>query len=152
MDKVEELRYLIDCVQREGYKKHSELLKPLDITPNQAEVLLILNDREPLSLKELGELLICEKKSPSRLVNRLVYNGFVFKSMAIDDQRKSVLHLTMKGRKIVTKIKQIEHDFNSIIYTSITEDNSIDKLIELFTAQIDGTESLEKIKKRKSEF
>lgn len=48
-------------------------LRPLGVTPSQAEVLRVLADHQPLTLIGLGELLICETGgSPSRLVDRLV--------------------------------------------------------------------------------
>ena len=42
-------------------------------------MLLVLYENEPVSLKELGELLICEQKSPSRLVQGLVEKGLIYK-------------------------------------------------------------------------
>ena len=56
-------------------KKFGATLSSLNVTPNQSEVLLVLYENEPVSLKELGELLICEQKSPSRLVQGLVEKG-----------------------------------------------------------------------------
>ena len=108
MNNADLLRYLINAVQREGHKKYAEFLSPLGITPNQSEVLQVLSKREPMSLKELGNLLICESKSPSRLVQRLVENGLIYKSKSIDDNRKSVLHLTSQGRELVPIIKEKE--------------------------------------------
>ena len=113
MNDADLLRYLINSVQKEGQKKYAELLSPLDITPNQSEVLQILAKNEPLSLKELGNLLICESKSPSRLVQRLVENNLIYKSQSIEDNRKSVLHLTSKGRQLIPAINEKESLFNA---------------------------------------
>jgi len=83
-------------------------LRPLGLTPSQAEVLRVLGDREPLSLGELGELLICESgTNPSRLVDRLVGLGLVQRDAA-DDRRRLVLGLTDEGRAREQRVRKVE--------------------------------------------
>src|SRR5262245_7452406 len=78
MKVVEELRYLVLAIQREGNRLLAAELRPLGITPSQAEVLRVLRDHGPLTLNALGDLLVCETgNSPSRLVDRLVAQGLV---------------------------------------------------------------------------
>ncbi|MCT4410903.1 transcriptional regulator [Leuconostoc pseudomesenteroides] len=149
MNNADLLRYLINAVQREGHKKYAEFLSPLGITPNQSEVLQVLSKREPMSLKELGNLLICESKSPSRLVQRLVENGLIYKSKSIDDNRKSVLHLTSQGRELVPIIKEKEKLFNAYNMSSLPNTIDIKTFISILKYQIQGTESEQKIEKRR---
>jgi hypothetical protein len=69
VDAGSELRYLILGAQREGNRTLTELLKPIGVTPSQAEVLSVLADAgDPLSVRDVGERLVCESGSPSRLV------------------------------------------------------------------------------------
>ena len=147
MEKIELFRYLIKCASREGTNKYNQILKPLGITANQSEVLLILASHEPLSLKELGDLLICEKKSPSRLVQKLVDKKLVYKSQSLDDSRKSVLHLTQEGRNLIPEIHQLETVFNTTI-SEIFDDTTIDSLISFFEQYIKNTDSELKIELR----
>ncbi|MGR8809786.1 MarR family winged helix-turn-helix transcriptional regulator [Leuconostoc citreum] len=149
MNNADLLRYLINAVQKEGHKKYAEFLSPLGITPNQSEVLQVLSKREPMSLKELGNLLICESKSPSRLVQRLVENGFIYKSKSIDDNRKSVLHLTSQGRELIPIIKQKEKLFNDYNLSSLPSTIDLEDFIAVLKYQIQGTESEQKIEKRR---
>lgn len=60
MRPAEELRFLILAVQREGNRVLGQALKPLGVTASQAEVLRVLQDRQPLTLSGLGSLLVCE--------------------------------------------------------------------------------------------
>ena len=60
--------YLFRSAESLATREYGKLLEPLGITPNQSEVLLVLGEHAPLSLKGLGESLICEEKSSSRLV------------------------------------------------------------------------------------
>ena len=68
MEEAEEIRYLFLAVQREGNRYFAERLSRLALTPAQAEVLRVLQDHQPLSLLGLGELLVCESRSPSRRI------------------------------------------------------------------------------------
>lgn len=145
MNKLNLLRYLIKSAEREGSNKLNKILQPLDITGNQSEVLIVLAAHEPLSLKEVGELLICERKSPSRLVQKLVEKNLVYKSQSLEDNRKTVLHLTKEGRALIPQINQLENEFNSAILHSFQDESSIDLLISIFLDYIKDTESEKKV-------
>src|SRR5215831_19475198 len=93
MQPVEELRYLILAAQREGNRILAEALRPLGLTPSQAEALRVLQDHEPLSLIALGDLLVCETGSPSRLVQGLVEDGLVERVPSTTDKRMVTLTL-----------------------------------------------------------
>lgn len=96
---ADELRYLILAVQREGSRRLAARLRDAGLTPAQAEVLDVLRDRAPLSLAELGRLLVCETGSPSRLVDVLVQRGLVTRTPSPQDRRVVSLTLTEAGRE-----------------------------------------------------
>lgn len=108
MQRAEELRYLVLAAQREGYRQLSDLLRPLGLTPSQAEVIRVLQESEPLSLVDLGELLVCETGSPSRLVNGLVESGVVARERSPRDRRMITLTLTGRGRELADKVSELE--------------------------------------------
>ncbi|MGG5331710.1 MarR family winged helix-turn-helix transcriptional regulator [Enterococcus sp. AZ163] len=148
MDKVQQLRFLIKIAEREGISELTNQLKPLDLTPSQSEVLQILAEKEPLSLKEIGNLIICEKNFPSRLVQKLVDKGLVFKSIAKEDSRKSVLHLTKSGRELIPLLQEKESEFNQKVWTQFDSENRIDTVIDILNYYLEGSDGLEKLKKR----
>ena len=55
----------------------NDAMRPLGLTAAQADALVVIGQAGPLSLKDLGELLIAEAGHPSRLVDRLVDAGLV---------------------------------------------------------------------------
>src|SRR3954468_928729 len=68
VESVEELRYLILGAQREGARALAELLRPAGLTAAQGEVIAVLQEAgQPLTVREIGERLVCETGSPSRL-------------------------------------------------------------------------------------
>ena len=116
MRPIEELRYLILAAQREGNRQLAQALRPLGITPAQAEVLRLLQDREPLTLSGLGELLGCESgNSPSRLVDRLVTAGLVARVEDPRDRRHVALSLTPTGRRVVRRVAAVEDQLHRFL-------------------------------------
>lgn len=65
----------------------------------QAEALMALDRLGPVTLKQLAEHLVAESGHPSRLMSRLVDEGFVTREPAQHDGRAVILDLTEKGRR-----------------------------------------------------
>lgn len=115
MTPTEELRYLVLATQREGSRMLAAALRPLGLTPSQAEVLRVLQEHEPLSLAELGERLVCEGGSPSRLVTRLIEGGMVEQQPSPTDNRKVALTLSEAGRDAAARITAVEAELHASI-------------------------------------
>lgn len=111
MTPIEEFRYLMLAAQREGNRIFADALRPLHLTPSQAEVLRVLQDHEPLSLIALGDLLVCETGSPSRLVQGMVEAGLVERVQSGTDKRMVVLTLTERGKEMAQKVVEVEAQF-----------------------------------------
>jgi Transcriptional regulators len=116
----EELRYLILAAQREGGRLLTEALRPLHLTPAQAEVLSVLQDHQPLSLIALGSLLICESGSPSRLVNGLVAAGFIKRIPSTTNGRMVTLTLTAQGEAMAVRVRAAEAKLDTYITDHLT--------------------------------
>lgn len=148
MNQIEELRYLILAVQREGSRRMSTALETLGITTSQSEVLRVLYDNEPLSLIELGAHLVCETGSPSRLVGRLISDGYINQEISKQDRRKIILSLTPQGRETVTNIVCIENAFYQSMET-ILEGSPLNVISDLLWRIIEGTPSARALTLRK---
>jgi MarR family transcriptional regulator, organic hydroperoxide resistance regulator len=98
---ADEVRYLILAAQREGSRQLAARLRKASLTPAQAEVLEVLRERAPLTLAELGRLLVCETGSPSRLVDALVRRDLVTRTPSQHDRRVVSLVLTAAGHAAI---------------------------------------------------
>jgi DNA-binding MarR family transcriptional regulator len=105
VDPLFELGLLIKAGQRDFERRANESMRPLGLTGAQADAITVIEQAGPLSLKELGELLIAEAGHPSRLVDRLVEAGLVERRAAEDDRRRIVLSLTPQGRRLEKRIQ-----------------------------------------------
>jgi DNA-binding MarR family transcriptional regulator len=104
MDQLFELALLVKAGQRELERRMNDAMRPLGLTGAQADAIAVIGQAGPLSLKDLGELLIAEAGHPSRLVDRLVASGWVERQAAGDDRRRIELSLTDAGRRIERRV------------------------------------------------
>jgi MarR family transcriptional regulator, organic hydroperoxide resistance regulator len=120
MDPVEELRYLVLAAQRDGNRALGALLRPLGLTPAQAEVLGVLaQSARPLTVGQVGELLVCEPGSPSRLISSLVAAGLVDRRAHPYDARATALELTRRGRRAAEHIREVDERFHAGLRTRL---------------------------------
>lgn len=148
MEPVEELRYLMLAVQREGNRTLTEALRPLGLTPAQGEVLRVLQEFQPLSLIELGDLLICEGGSPSRLVNGMVEAGLIERVVSPVNRRKVALTLTEKGQERAERVREVEQ----MMYGTIREflqDASLPDMQAILWRFIEGRPAGDALARRK---
>jgi DNA-binding MarR family transcriptional regulator len=104
VDPLVEFALALKAIQRAIERQMNEAMRPLGLTAAQADALLVIGQTEPVSLKDLGELLIAEAGHPSRLVDRLVAAGLVERHIAGDDRRRVELSLTADGRTLEERI------------------------------------------------
>lgn len=106
MEPLLELAIAIKAAQRELERRTNDAMRPLGLTGAQADALYVIGRAGPLSLKQLGELLIAEAGHPSRMVDRLVEARLVERRPADDDRRRIVLSLTPRGRKLEKRVQE----------------------------------------------
>lgn len=136
--RAELLRYLVLAAQREGTRLFAARLKKLGTTPSQAEMLRVIQESDAISVKQLGERLICEGGNPSRLVAALIKRGLAEAAPAKSDRRMLAINLTAKGYELAEQIKIEEEAF----YDEIERySNSVDSLEDQLLFIIRGTRS-----------
>ena len=129
MEPIEELRYLILGAQREGARILAELLKPSGLTAAQAEVLAVLRDAGgPLTVREIGERLVCEGGSPSRLVASVAAAGLVERGQREGDRRAVELTLTAAGARAAEQVAGVEQTLHAGLSAALTE-RQVDALV-----------------------
>src|SRR5947208_15707652 len=137
MPAIEEFLYLILAAKREGCRLFAEALRPLGLTPAQAEVLRVLQEHEPLSLIALGDLLVCETGSPSRLVQGLVEDGLVERLASATDKRMVTLSSTNQGREMAAKVAALESQFYAA-NAAVVKEAPLPELLGLLWRCVEG--------------
>jgi DNA-binding MarR family transcriptional regulator len=135
---LEELRFLILGAQREGSRALTELLEPLGLTAAQAEVLAVLRDEPgPLTVREIGQRLVCEGGSPSRLVATVVDRGLAQRAPSASDGRAVEITLTPDGRAAAERVGEAEHQLYGWLGERLTS-SDVAALIRALRKLVDG--------------
>lgn len=142
-----EVRYAILAVQREGNRRLASALAHLDLSPAQAEVLVVLGEHGPLTLKGLGSLLVCESGSPSRLVDVLVRRGVVDRVDNPMDRRQILLQLTKSGRRLLPDIRAVEEGIDASL-SHVFEEGISAEMVERMRRFLTGTNTGDALQRR----
>jgi DNA-binding MarR family transcriptional regulator len=130
VDPLYELALLVKAGQRELERRTNEVMRPLGLTAAQADALAVIGQAGPLSLKELGELLIAEAGHPSRLVDRLVEAGLVERRPCAGDRRQIELSLTREGRELESRIEEARASLFELART-LVGDRDVEPALDL---------------------
>ncbi len=149
MNQGEELRYLALAIQREGNRQLTEALRGLKLTPAQTEVFLVLQQYQPMTLIELGDRLVCETGSPSRLIKSMVEAGWVEKSTDPNDGRAIRLQLSPQANAILPELNQVNDLFNEHVAASFSDD-TLDLLLKYLWPLAADTPSGQALMRRKN--
>lgn len=88
-------------------KLYKPLLGPLGLTYPQYLALLVLWERDGLTVSELGERLFLDSGTLTPLLKRMEASGWLTRARAADDERRVLVHLTPEGRALRQKARRI---------------------------------------------
>ncbi|CYU29833.1 MarR family winged helix-turn-helix transcriptional regulator [Streptococcus suis] len=89
--------YQVNKLFNQFYMKN---LKEFDLTYTQYLVLVVLWEKAPLTLKELGEKLDLASNTLTPLLKRLEEKGYIQRSIPLGDKRQLLIQLTEDGQKL----------------------------------------------------
>ena len=117
-DKLFNAFLLLLKTRRALYRSREMELNPLDITPEQCEILfIILTKKENISQKEIARLVLKEPHSVSSIIDRMVIKGLVKKTKDAKQKNLVRISLTKKGRDMqeCTSQRDSIHNIMSVL-------------------------------------
>jgi DNA-binding MarR family transcriptional regulator len=81
-------------------KLYKPLLEPLGLTYPQYLALLVLWERDALTVSELGERLFLDSGTLTPLLKRMEAAGWLQRERAADDERRVIVSLSASGRAL----------------------------------------------------
>lgn len=91
-------------------KLYKPLLEPLGLTYPQYLALLVLWERDGVSVGELGERLFLDSGTLTPLLKRMEAAGRLQRERAADDERRVIVTLTPDGRALKQQARRVPHD------------------------------------------
>lgn len=86
---------------------YTPYLKPLGLTYTQYIVMMVLWEKESVSVGQLGETLYLDAGTLTPLLKRLEKAGYVTRERSKEDERITVISITREGDKLKEKCKDI---------------------------------------------
>jgi MarR family transcriptional regulator, organic hydroperoxide resistance regulator len=148
VDPLYELALSVKAAQRGLERVMNEAMAPLGITAAQADALVVIGQAGPISLKDLGELLIAEAGHPSRLVDRLVEAGLIERRPAAEDRRRIELSLTLRGRRLEKRIHAARDEVLQL-GRELVGDHDVERILELLRDLLQVTPYADLIARRR---
>ncbi len=95
-----QLCFKIYASHRKITKEYKPLLDKLNLTYPQYLVMLVLWEKSPITVKELGEKLYLDSGTISPLIKNLEAKGFIKKQRDTEDERVVYVNLTVEGMSL----------------------------------------------------
>jgi MarR family transcriptional regulator, organic hydroperoxide resistance regulator len=102
-------------------KIYKPLLEALGLTYPQYLAMLVLWERDGLTVSELGAKLYLDSGTLTPLLKRLELSGFISRVRAVDDERRVHITLTQTGRKLKARAANIPACILSASQCSVPE-------------------------------
>lgn len=98
-----------------------------NLTIDQSIALIHLSKHPELRQNELAELLFKDNASLTRMINTMVKNGFIKRSMNEKDRRRFHLEITSHGKEVIEKLPKIISSNRAKALTKISQ-SELDQL------------------------
>lgn len=120
-------------------KTYKPLLAKLKLTYPQYLVLLVLWEKDAVTVNNIGERLFSDSGTLTPLLKRLEKLGFIQRQRATVDERKVIITLTEQGKLLQTQAADIHTQIACSTGCTLTELQSLnDQLISLRTSLINN--------------
>jgi DNA-binding MarR family transcriptional regulator len=116
------LRELIRVLVRNlGILEESEATR-CGTTVSQCHAIVEIGRAKDISLNELSDLLVLDKSTMSRTINKLVDSGLAIRELHPEDRRYISIKLTDEGIMIFNNIESSMERYYQSIFSSVPED------------------------------
>ena len=115
---------------------YTPLLKPLGLTYTQYITLLVLWEKDGVSVSEIGSKLMLDNGTLSPMLKKMEQSGYIERNRSKEDDRVVIITLTQKGIDLQEQAKDIPEKVGSCIDLPIEKAGELyDLLYELLENQ-----------------
>jgi DNA-binding MarR family transcriptional regulator len=121
-------------------KLYKPLLAPLRLTYPQYLALLVLWERDGITVGELGERLFLDSGTLTPLLKRMEASGWLKRARAADDERCVIVSLTAQGRTLRQKAKRVPLQLAEATRCDVGELASLTQRLQQLRSQLMGAD------------
>ncbi|WP_269913462.1 MarR family winged helix-turn-helix transcriptional regulator [Acinetobacter sp. HY1485] len=86
---------------------YRKLLKPLGLTYPQYLVMLVLWEKDAVTVSKIGDLLKLESSTLTPMLKRMEASDFIYRQRSSADERQVLIHLTQHGEELKQQAQKI---------------------------------------------
>jgi MarR family transcriptional regulator, organic hydroperoxide resistance regulator len=120
-----QLCFALYACSKEITRLYKPLLEDLDITYTQYITLLVLWEKDNITVKELGERLYLDSGTLTPLLKKLESTGHITRNRDLKDERNVYIKLTEKGRSLKLNALELPPKILCSTKLSIEEANTL---------------------------
>ncbi|MFI7504728.1 MarR family winged helix-turn-helix transcriptional regulator [Streptomyces sp. NPDC049687] len=132
----DQLCFALYAASRAVTARYRPLLDELGLTYPQYLVMLVLWERDSLSVRELGAALQLESSTLSPLLKRLEASGLLRRERRPDDERSVALRLTDAGARLRDRAATVPLAIGDAMGLTPEQDTVAKRLLRLLTANV----------------
>jgi DNA-binding MarR family transcriptional regulator len=130
--------FALYAASRAVTNRYRPILDELGVTYPQYLALLVLWERNEVSVKDLGAELHLESSTLSPLLKRLEAAGLVTRQRRTDDERSVLVRLTERGSQLRERARTVPGEIALATGLPLEELESLRKTLERVTASLTG--------------
>lgn len=111
----------ISILYRKMHMGLNTTLDSLGLSSSKATFIFCIYEHEPMSQIDLCRYLDMDKSTVAKMLNRLIKDDLITKSVNPDDVRASLIGLTDKARALVPQAKQAQVDWVNMVTEKLTD-------------------------------
>ncbi|WHY66499.1 MarR family transcriptional regulator [Neobacillus sp. SuZ13] len=128
--------FKIYTAEREITKLYRDLLEDLDVTYPQYLVLLVLWEKNSITVKELGQKLFLDSGTLTPMLKRMEGNRLLERKRSLEDERSVIISLTKKGEELKQKAECIPSQLLQNLSTDYEELKNLDHTLTTILQRI----------------
>jgi len=144
-----QLCFAVYAFSREITKIYRPYLEPLGLTYTQYLVMIVLWEKDGISLKELGSKLNLDSGTLTPLLKKLEVDGNILRARDKKDERNLIIHLTEKGRQMLKEAEAVPSNIACNLPIGLDEIVSLRDKIKTILTEIEKVEKLKAIEIKK---
>jgi DNA-binding MarR family transcriptional regulator len=127
----QQLCFAVYSASRALTRAYAPLLEPLGLTYPQYLVLLVLWQKDGLSVKELGDQLALDSATLTPLLKRLADRAILERRRDAEDERVVRIHLTAEGKALRAKARRVPIELACRAGFDVAGDQGLARLVRL---------------------
>ncbi|WP_404406267.1 MarR family winged helix-turn-helix transcriptional regulator [Jeotgalibacillus malaysiensis] len=124
------------AISKEIIKRYRPFLSPLNLTYPQYLVMLVLWEKDLVTLKFVGERLQLDSGTLTPVIKKLIQAGFIEKTRNPDDERQLLIQCTEEGRLLEQEAKDVPAKINEVLGMTPEEYTHYKEMLDAFSSKL----------------